>query len=98
MPHSCLPWLIGDDLNEILYNYEKQGGPQKSQAVLEVFKTTLEACDLYDLGYSGHKFTWWNGQSRDASVEEILDWFCASSEWSALFPLAKLMHIDNDMS
>jgi len=30
---STLPWLIGGDLNEILYNFEKRGGHLKSQAV-----------------------------------------------------------------
>ncbi|KAJ8452773.1 hypothetical protein Cgig2_005109 [Carnegiea gigantea] len=37
-------------------------------------------------------------QGGERSVEEVLDRFCAQSEWSALFPAAKVFHIDNDFS
>ena len=26
--HSHLPWLVGGDINEILFNFEKKGGEQ----------------------------------------------------------------------
>ena len=95
---SSFPWLIGGDLNEILYNFEKQGGPPKPQTILESFKGTLKECDLYDLGFLGHKFTWWNRQSEANSVEERLDRFCADSNYSSLFPYARFTHLDDDFS
>ncbi|KAJ8444982.1 hypothetical protein Cgig2_029176 [Carnegiea gigantea] len=51
--HYNLPWLLGVSLNEILFNFEKREGPTKLQSVLEVFKETIDMCDLSDLGYSG---------------------------------------------
>ena len=30
--HSALPWLVGGDFNERLFNYEKKGGQTKPQA------------------------------------------------------------------
>lgn len=33
-PLSTLPWLLGGDLNEILYHHEKSGGPPKPDYVL----------------------------------------------------------------
>jgi len=55
---SDLPWLLGGDLNEILFNFEKKGGSIKSWNVLDAFDGTLEECGLYDSGYSGYEFTW----------------------------------------
>lgn len=89
---------MGGDLNEILYHFEKKGIPMKQQSVLEEFRTTLADCDLHALGYWGHKYTWWNGQEGDGSVEEILDKFCAQSEWLALFATTKIFHVDSDFS
>ncbi|KAJ8445914.1 hypothetical protein Cgig2_009843 [Carnegiea gigantea] len=34
--HSTLPWLAGANLNEILFNYEKNSGPTKPQSVLNL--------------------------------------------------------------
>ncbi|KAJ8452727.1 hypothetical protein Cgig2_005063 [Carnegiea gigantea] len=47
---------------------------------------------------TGKDFTWWNGQSGCDSIEERLDRYCATSDWSALFPEVKVSHIDDDMS
>ncbi|KAJ8420789.1 hypothetical protein Cgig2_011607 [Carnegiea gigantea] len=63
------------DLNELLYNYEKTGKAVKSQNVLQALCGTLDKCGLYDLGFKGYEFTWWNKR----------DGYGASSEWSLLF-------------
>ncbi|KAJ8433610.1 hypothetical protein Cgig2_023549 [Carnegiea gigantea] len=52
----------------------------------------------YAYSFSGHKFTWWNCQEDDDSVEETLDQFCASSKGSAMFPEAKVTYLDDDFS
>ncbi|KAJ8441713.1 hypothetical protein Cgig2_019100 [Carnegiea gigantea] len=78
--------------------YEKLGGPSKRQPIVHKFHDTLEACDLFDLGYMGHDFTWWNGQSGRNSVEESLHHLCSSDEWLALFPHAMVEHLDEDVS
>ncbi|KAJ8431052.1 hypothetical protein Cgig2_005401 [Carnegiea gigantea] len=58
--HCNLPWLVGGDLNEIWYNYEKNGGPDKPQSLLDNFREAFDNCRLYDLGFQGYEFTWWN--------------------------------------
>ena len=93
-PHSELPWLVGGDFNEVFYNYEKSGGAAKNQVVLDTFCATFEECGLCDLGYSGYAFTWDNRRADSAVVEERLDWFCGSLEWSLLFPEAEVLHLD----
>ena len=77
---SNLPWLIGGDINEIIFNFEKSSGPPKSQMVLDAFRETLEECGLFDLGYNGHPFTWWNKQKGPKAIEERLDRYCANGE------------------
>jgi len=76
--HSSLLWVVGGDYNEIFFNSEKRGGPLKAQPILDKFHNTLEECDLFDLGFIGREYTWWNGQSGRDSVEEHLDRVCTS--------------------
>lgn len=57
------------------------------------FRTALDAYNLIDIKGSGHPFTWYNKQSEGASVEEILDRFCASLEWFRLHPLLNVSHL-----
>ena len=54
---SSLPWLVGGDVNEIFYNYEKKGGPVKCQSILNKFRGTVAEYELLDLGYNGYYFT-----------------------------------------
>lgn len=95
MTHIC---LLGGDLNEILYNFEKKGCPVKSRTVLDAFCGTLEECGLFDLGFTGYEFMWENRRENDAIVEERLDRFCALVEWSVLFLDAEVLHLDENLS
>ena len=78
------------DYNEILTSNEKQGGILKAGRLMEDFRCALLHCGLIDLGFSGNKFTWRNGRSGDAFVQERLDRACAIVEWKELFPHSKI--------
>ena len=95
--HSTLPWLVGGDFNEIFYHSEKKGGCPKNQNLLDSFRNFFLDCNLFDLGYSGYDFTWCNFRHSRATIEERLDRFCASTEWSLLYPNASVLHIDSDI-
>ena len=88
---------MGGDFNETFFNFEKKGGSDKQQAVLENFHDAFLACNLHELGFSGYKFTWSNRRDDDQSIEERLDGFCAIIQWS-LFSSAKVLHIDAKLS
>ncbi|KAJ8445589.1 hypothetical protein Cgig2_012477 [Carnegiea gigantea] len=65
-----LSWLVGGDLNEIVYNYEKTEGPPKPLGILDAFQQTFTDCGFLDLGFSRHEFRRWNGRDEEASIEE----------------------------
>lgn len=56
-----LPWLVLGDFNEILFNYEKEGGRPRSQLAMQAFHDALNDCELEDMGYVGDLFTWRRG-------------------------------------
>jgi hypothetical protein len=42
-------WLALGDINEILFNYEKEGGRPRAQQAMQAFHDTLKDCDLEDM-------------------------------------------------
>jgi hypothetical protein len=80
------PWLCMDDFNEILFQYEKQGGAARPQRCMDKFREPLEECGLADLGYSRYMFTWHNHhQITEGYIQERLDRAVANLEWRDLF-------------
>ncbi|KAA3468559.1 reverse transcriptase [Gossypium australe] len=47
------PWLVVGDFNEIMYSFEKKGGLPRDNKRMEIFRDTLEDCNLMDIGFSG---------------------------------------------
>lgn len=88
-----LPWLVGGDFNEILFNSEKRGGPDNSASVMLDFQETLSTCRLRDLGWTGNKYTWSNRREPNFLVEERLDRYVASLESEYLFTGARVSNI-----
>jgi hypothetical protein len=81
------------DFNEVLFAHEKEGGRQRSQRSMDVFREALEECGVEDLGYEGDMFTWRNNQFTGGSfIRERLDRAVANTEWRALFPEAQVVN------
>lgn len=94
---SLLPWLVGGDFNQILFDVEK-GGAIQSQRKMNEFREALNDCELQDIGYTGDVFTWWNKQAAHNSVFERLDKRVASLEWVVLLPHVSVKHLPRDKS
>ena len=53
---------------------------------------------MYNLGFSVYEFTWENRREDEEVVEEILDRFYISIEWSITFPNAEVLHLNENLS
>ncbi|XP_020177948.1 uncharacterized protein [Aegilops tauschii subsp. strangulata] len=88
-----MPWVCMGDFNEILYNFEKQGGVPRTQAYMDHFHSALNFCNLNDLGFEGDIFTWRNNNYRiDGYIRERLDRVVANAEWCMRFPGYKVVN------
>lgn len=78
------PWLLFGDLNKIVSSLEKLGGRDiwRRKLYLKVFMQELGAIDL---GFSGCRFTWENGQEGNASIKERIDRAIVDKGWLNLF-------------
>jgi hypothetical protein len=86
---SDMPWLVMGDLNDILYQFEKEGGRTRAVNCMQAFRDAIDDCNLTDMGYIGDKFTWQRG-----NIRERLDRALANEAWSDKFPDACLHHLD----
>ncbi|XVE84539.1 hypothetical protein DITRI_Ditri17bG0021300 [Diplodiscus trichospermus] len=62
------------------------------------FRSTIEDCNLVDLGYEGVWFTWQRGHKREQNVMERLDIFLATLEWCEKFPNFKVHNLTSPYS
>lgn len=87
--YSMLPWCIIGDFNDLMTEDEKQGKHGHQRALLNGFSEIITDCNLFDLGFTGNKFTWERGRGTDKWVLERLDRGLETT-WSNLFPQAEI--------
>ncbi|KAL8539523.1 hypothetical protein ACS0TY_001218 [Phlomoides rotata] len=93
-----IPWLCVGDYNEIMFDSEKSGGNLRNESRMQDFRHCVEECELMDLGFRGHTFTWSNKQSGPGNIQERLDRGLANMMRSTLFPHATVTHLPRIMS
>lgn len=81
--HNDNPWLVGDDLNEILSKTEKSGGNSKASRAIESFREAIGDRNLRDIKGRGSTFTW-NSRRHNNCVWERLDRFLCNSYFDNL--------------
>ncbi|XP_075079855.1 uncharacterized protein LOC142165134 [Nicotiana tabacum] len=82
------PWLVRGDFNVILSEEEKYGGLPVYVREVEDFAHCVDTCELYDLGFKGSLYTWWNGRS---DIDCIL--FFLNQQFLDLFPALEVEHL-----
>ncbi|KAA3488305.1 reverse transcriptase [Gossypium australe] len=93
-----IPWFVCRDFNEIIYGFEKKGGLSRDEGRMELFRRTLEVCQLIDIGYSGTWFTWERGNLPETNIQERLDRGIATVGWISMFPEVKVQHLVHSFS
>ncbi|KAA3462270.1 reverse transcriptase [Gossypium australe] len=93
-----IPWFVCSDFNEIIYGSEKKGGLPRDKRRMDLFRRTLEECQLIDVGYSGRWFTWERGNLPKMNIRERLDRGVANARWVSMFPEVKVQHLVHSFS
>ncbi|KAL0411036.1 UNVERIFIED_CONTAM: hypothetical protein Slati_3693300 [Sesamum latifolium] len=91
-------WLCMGDFNDILYQYEKQGGRERALWQIEVFRQCLMDCDLQDLVCEGDPFMWCNHLEAPGTIKERLDRARGNRRWLDCFPKASVLHLSMTFS
>ncbi|XP_074266271.1 uncharacterized protein LOC141588743 [Silene latifolia] len=86
------PWVCIGDFNEITDPCEKFGGNGIKWNRVNLYKTSMDSCNLFDLGFSGPKFTWTN-KRRQNPILERLDRVWVNQTWLDHFPNSHNVHL-----
>lgn len=87
------PWFIGGDFNDIMDPEEKQGGRIHTTQRCFDFISTMEACGMTDIGFTGPRFTWCNKRSPSKRIWKRLDRVLINDHWSQRFPTNTIKHL-----
>ena len=87
------PWCCIGDFNAILHASEKQSVNAPYHNQLEDFRVALENCELTDLGFTRHKFTWTNRRPGSAHTQQRLDRAVANKDWIEKFLANSVSHL-----
>ncbi|XP_075095116.1 uncharacterized protein LOC142173428 [Nicotiana tabacum] len=88
-----LPWLVGGDLNVVLHEYEKIGGLPIHPPEYENFAFCVNSCGLFDQGYKGSPFTWWNGRPNVKCIFKRLDRIFVNLPFQNMLPTIEVEHL-----
>ncbi|XP_016445459.1 uncharacterized protein LOC107770638 [Nicotiana tabacum] len=87
------PWLVGGDFNVIWDEEEKFGGLPVSLNEIDDFRHYINMCNLFDLGFKGSIFTWWNERAEEDCIFKRLDRCLANVQFQQTFPGIEVQHL-----
>ncbi|XP_075095384.1 uncharacterized protein LOC142173668 [Nicotiana tabacum] len=88
-----LPWLVGGDFNVILHEDEKIGGLPVHPPKYKDFVFCVNFCGLFEQGYKGSPFTWWNGRSNAECIFKRLDRIFVNLSFQNMLPTIEVEHL-----
>ncbi|XP_057426036.1 uncharacterized protein LOC130719424 [Lotus japonicus] len=91
--HAQPAWMVFGDFNLTLSEAEKFGGAAPTLGLQEMFREVVQSCNLKDMGFEGHKYTWRNNQEGEDLIMARLDRCFVTPTWADLFPQAKALHL-----
>ncbi|GAA0143651.1 hypothetical protein LIER_35781 [Lithospermum erythrorhizon] len=83
-----------DDFNDISHKEEKEGGNERSEGSMSLFRDFISNIGAIDLGFVGYPYTWWNRRSGTDNVECGLDRVLCSPQWGIENTRAACLHLN----
>jgi hypothetical protein len=90
--NSTLPMLCMGDMNELLYDMDKNA-LNINRNRMYAFRSFIKNCGLFDLGSSGHAYTWTNKRFFSKPTYERLDRCLVNAEWCDVFPISNVYNM-----
>ncbi|XP_027118292.2 uncharacterized protein [Coffea arabica] len=90
---SLLPWCIGGDFNVVLAPHEKCGGRPFVIAEGVDFMSFMEEVGVFDVGFSGARFTWSNNRRSRARISKRLDRFLVNGACLDFSDAISVLHL-----
>ncbi|XP_070032463.1 uncharacterized protein [Nicotiana tomentosiformis] len=87
-----MPWLVGGDFNVVMHEDEKIGGLPVHPPEYEDFAFCVNSSGLFDLGYKGNPFTWWNGRPNAECMFKRLDRIFVNLPFQTVLPTIEVEH------
>ncbi|MQL98150.1 hypothetical protein Taro_030854 [Colocasia esculenta] len=91
------PWLVGGDFNAYLSPNEKKGGKRRLSKSVMDFQACVSTAGIEDAGFSGSKYTWYNGQQQNCIWTRI-DRLFFNAEWAISCPALHVQHLSKACS
>ncbi|CAL9232043.1 unnamed protein product [Arabidopsis halleri] len=85
-------WLITGDLNDLLDNSEKRGGPSRCESSFIPFRNFVSMNGLLDLQHSGNSLSW-RGARHHHFIRCRLDRSLANCSWHESFPSGRCKYL-----
>ncbi|XP_075095229.1 uncharacterized protein LOC142173524 [Nicotiana tabacum] len=86
------PWLVAGDF-VIWDEEEKFGGLPVSLNEVNDFRHCINTCNLFDLGFKGSIYTWWNGRVEEDCIFKRLDRCLANIKFQQMLPGVEITHL-----
>ncbi|XP_048494363.1 uncharacterized protein LOC125494694 [Beta vulgaris subsp. vulgaris] len=90
-------WIIGGDFNNVLNLHERIGSAVTLEEVDE-FRQCLRTCEMNDLSFNGHAFSWSNKQEGESRVCSKIDRVIGNDAWLNAFPNATISFLPEGCS
>lgn len=81
-----------------MYGSKKKRGLPRDERKMDLFRKTLEDCQLSDIRYFGRWFTWERGNLPETNIRERLDRGVANARWVSMFLEVKVQHLVHSFS
>lgn len=81
-----LGWLVGGNLNKILFDHEKKEGIPRAFSAINNFWEALSSNSLSKILTCGPKYTWDNKRKSSDQILVKLDRYVANPAWLASYP------------